>query len=183
MFKIKTRITDDIEDLQLSTPSSFDKEWNNASGFVQVTIGHHKLGYYHENPMQAGEWGGEWINWWLELFLLCAKNIGETKYIAFNEPESANKWLIFELVDDIVLFNIAIDEICFKNKHFISEKYLGFTYIDPVGVKINLHDFLREVNNAVEKFINDLKAINPKLMRTKMIKKLLELSESGERGG
>jgi len=173
MFKIKTRITDDIEELRVSTPQFFDKELNNVSGFVEVIIGHHKIGYCHEKPMQIGEWGGEWVNWWLEKFLLCANNIQKTKYIAVLKPETANRWIEFELVDDILTVNLAQGELNTENKLFISEKHMSFIYDDPVGVRINLYDFLHEVNDAVNRFIDDLKAINPKLVKTKMANNLL----------
>ena len=176
MFKIKIRITDGLDELKTMSCDFFDKEWHNVSGFVEVTIGKHILGcYYHETPLQVGEIGGQLINWWLSLFLQCAKFILSTKYVAFHEPEKANRWLEFRLIDGVVILNIALDEKQINNRLLIFEKFDDFTYVEPINYKIEIKEFLYEIDSSVKKFIEELTIINPELIKTKMVRELSKL--------
>jgi hypothetical protein len=177
MFKIKVRITEKINELTIVTINDFNKAWNNVCGFIEVRIGEHKLGcYYHDNPLAAGEYGSELVNWWLEMFLLCATHILKTQYAAFHEPEKINRWLEFSLNDDEIIFNLAIDEKCALSNLFINEKYNDFIYVEPIGYKIKVNDFLNEVSSATKIFLNELESINPELMKTSMAQAIISLS-------
>lgn len=178
MFKIRTRITDNLDELKELSYDYFDKEWNNISGFIEVIIGNYKEGYYHENSLQDGEIGGEWLNWWLSLFCRSANNLQKNKYVAFLVPETTNRWLEFSLIDDVVVFNLALEEKHINNKVFICEKCNNFTYYEPMDYKIKFNDFICEIDNSVKRFIDDLKFINMDLLETKMVKELLNLSRT-----
>jgi hypothetical protein len=173
MFKIRFRITSGIDELKTMTSDYFDKEWNDVGGFVEITIGRHKEGYYHENPLQDGEVGGEWVGWWLSFFQRCANHIQKTKYVAFREPETYNRWLEFKLIDDIIVINVAQD-IEERNKElFIYKAYDGFTYVEPMDFEVGIDDFLLEIYAAKKMFLDKLRVINPELLKTKMALELL----------
>jgi len=179
VFKIKLRITNGIDELKTMTSGYFDKEWSNIEGFIEVEIGEHKEGcYYHENPLQPGEVGAELINWWLELFLKCANHIKKAKYVAFHEPDTANRWLEFKLIDDMIVINVALDTKQVKKDFFISEVCDDFTYIEPTGFKISLNDFFSEIDDAAKVFFDKLGDINLELLKTKMVIELLNLTQT-----
>jgi hypothetical protein len=177
VFKIKTRITNDIEELKTMTSDYFDKEWNNIGGFIEIDIGGHKEGcYFHEKPLQDGELGGELVNWWIELFLNCAIQIQKTNYVAFHEPETTHRWLEFKLVADNVIINVAVDTKLMNRTSFFCENYDGFIYEGPKNYSISLEQFTSEVYAVTRYFLDELKIINPDLLNSQMAINLLSLS-------
>ncbi|MCL2399484.1 MAG: hypothetical protein FWC91_07075 [Defluviitaleaceae bacterium] len=177
MFKIRTRIGCSIKELKNISVSVFNEEWGDVEGFVEVVIGGDRMGYYHENPLRPNEKGGEWITWWLSLFLDCANMITKTNYVAFVEPETIG-WLEFILCNNIVIFSNAI-EVGSESLPGLSvyEKPECFSYREPKDIEINLNDFLQEIYRAAESFLDELKSINPQLMESEVIKRILELYE------
>ena len=176
MFRIKTRITEDIDELKNVNLSLFEKESNFFSGFVEVRIGEHKCGYYHENPMQDGEWGDEIINWWLEIFVEAANYIRKTQYAAFRIPETYNHWFEFKLHDRVVTINIARDVDKKLLQGNICTPFNDFIYEEPLDFKVGIDEFQTEIDNAVKIFIDQVEKINPELTKTKRILQLLELN-------
>ena len=177
LFKIKTRIGCSIEELKTITVSAFNEEWGDVEGFVEVTIGEATIGYYHEGPLDLNLPGCEWITLWLSLFLECAYMITKTNYVAFSKPEFGS-WLEFVLQDNIVIFNNAIE----TEQNFLRginqyEKPDCFSYWGTRDIKINLKNFLQEIYRATEYFLDELKSINPNLLESEVIKKILELYE------
>ena len=175
MFEIKAWISDYLDEISTITVKAFDKDWYNVSGYVQVDIGEHQIGYFPMRPAMPGQTGDEWVNWWLESFLQCANKISETKYVAFPMPESNLTWLEFELVDTRVIFNLAEYGGCELKGLIITEKFNGFTYVEPLGVEIEYADFLKEIKRASMSFFNELESINPSLMNSKMAIDMLHL--------
>jgi len=169
MFKINFRIVDDLEKLKSMKHSSFDSDYNHISGFIEIRFGEHNEGcYYHENPLQEGEIGGELLDWWLNFIIDVVNSLEKKSYVAFLEPETNNRWLEFSLDTDHVMINVAIDEEQKNNNVFITEPFSGFSYVEPVDFYVNFYQFKNEITNTVNRFITELGNTNPELLKTKM---------------
>ncbi len=169
MFKVNYRIVDDIDELKSMTVDFFDTEYGHVSGFIEVCFGEQKEGcYYHENPIQEGEVGGEYIDYWLNDILDVANTLPLTKYAAFYELDTINKWMEFKINGDKIIINVAVDEEMKTNNLFIKEPYKGFKYIEPLDFCVNMESFDSEIRNTIKRFLEELNEINPQLLKTKM---------------
>lgn len=169
MFKINFRIVNDIDKLKIMQYNFFDSDYEHIEGFFEVCIGIHREGcYYHENPLQVGETGGELLDYWFGKLLDVSNNLSITSYIAFKELETTNRWLEFSLKGDNVAINVAIDEKEKNKKLFINDVFDGFQYIDPSDFLVDIRDFKYEIESSARKFLSELEEINPDLLKTKM---------------
>ena len=168
MLKIKFRIVDDLKILESTTKEKFDREYNMILGYIQICFGEHKEGsYYHENPLREGEEGDELLDWWfrqiLETVIIFEQGYD---YTAFIEIETPNRWMEFKRNKNDILVNVAIGKAQ-NNVARITEKRL-FSYIAPLDFKMDYNEFKIQVCEAVNKFLMELKEINPCLCNTKM---------------
>lgn len=174
MFKINYRIVDEIDELKSMDANFFDANYEHISGFIEILFGEQKEGcYYHENPLQKGEVGGEFIDWWLKLVVDVINCLPEKKYVAFQEPETFNRWLEFKLEGDNVIIDIAIDKTESNVGSFITEPYNGFCYVEPMNFAVEFTQFKKEVISTASRFIAELENINPWLLKTKMVSEML----------
>ena len=205
MFKIKSKITDHIEDLKTWSIKDLPLDTGDVEGVIGITIGKKSYGNYdyHSYPLKPGVLGGEYIAWWFDYLLNCAKCIRETKYYAFAYPESCDAWLEFELIDNAIVFRYATvghwipaknnrpgeifvrpkdaEFLALRTRH-ITVKYSKFKYDETTTHEIDLDDFFQEIINATRAFLDDLNDINPELIAgggwTKAIPPLLSEVEA-----
>ena len=168
MFKIKFRIVDDFKTLESITEETFDKEYNQILGYIQVCFGEHKEGsYYHENPLRDNEEGDEILDYWFDKMLQTINVLDAGyNYVAFAEIEKINRWIEFRKSEDKILINVAIGRAQ-DNKLFITEKGL-FSYVDPLDFMIEYNKFRTQMCEITDRFLMELKKINPCLLNTKM---------------
>lgn len=100
------------------------------------------------------------------------------KYVAFQEPETFNRWLEFKLEGDNVIIDIAIDKTENNDKSFITEPYNEFRYVEPTNFSVKFSQFKNEVISTANRFITELESINPELLKTKMVAELLNKLKS-----
>ncbi len=175
MFKIKYRIVDEIDELKSIHYEFFDKDWNQVAGFIEINFGTQKEGcYYHENPLGEYEAGGELLDYWFRKLLDTVNNLYLTKYVAFQELETTNRWLEFKLIDNNVLINTAIDSKKINDKLFITEPFNGFDYVTPINFSVEFIEFKTEIVSTVSRFIAELENLNHELLKTKMVRELLQ---------
>ena len=173
MFKIKFRIVDDIESLSSITAKTFDYEYDQILGFFQMHFGTHQEGsYYHENPLERGESGGELLDYWFDKLLQTIILLDQGfNYVAFKEIETVNRWIEIVKRDDNLLLNVAIDDSCKNNNLMLTTKYL-FSYIEPLDFTISYKEFKMGVLEMAKEFFVELKKINEELTYTQMGKTL-----------
>jgi len=173
MFKINVRITENFGILKTISPGHFDREYNHITGFFEIKLGAHNEGsYFHEEPLQEGEHGSELLDWWLNLMLDTVNYLENSKYVAFQEPETFNKWLEFKVENNYVKINLAVDNSQNDNT-FIIEPYKSFSYIEPTDYMISLTQLKHEVIKTTKLFLAELGNINPALLKTKMALELI----------
>lgn len=175
MFTIKFRIVDCIDELKSIDITHFNDEYNNIEGFFQICIGQNYAGsYYHENPLHKEEIGGEYINYWLNRLLDTVNCLSsDTKYVAFKDLETFNRWIEFKRIKDTIHIKIAIDTNMKCNKLFITNLFNDFDYVENGECRIGFAEFKKEVSRAMNSFFHQLKILNPNLLKSKMA---LELS-------
>ena len=179
MLKINYRIVDDFNVLKSISSNIFNSEYSHITGFIEILFGSHNEDcYYHENPLQEGETGGELLDWWLNLAIDVINCLPEKKYVAFQEPETFNRWLEFKLEGDNVIIDIAIDKTENNDKSFITEPYNEFRYVEPTNFSVKFSQFKNEVISTANRFITELESINPELLKTKMVAELLNKLKS-----
>ena len=95
----------------------------------------------------------------------------EADYVAFKEIETLNRWIDFTKKGDNVFINVAVDDTCQNNNLIITEKY-QFSYIEPLNYVLSYQALKNQIREVSEKFLIELKYINPDLCKTKMYKML-----------
>jgi len=169
MFKINYRITDALGELKSMDCNFFDTDYLHISGFIEIRFGEHWEGcYYHENPLQEGEFGSEYIDYWLDGLLDALIVLPKTRYAAVKELETVNRWMEFKLLDETVMINVAIDEKKINNKLFITEPFDEFNYVIPMDFSVKYVAFTSEIKRVVNRFLDEIRGINPKLLETRM---------------
>lgn len=174
MFKINFRIVDDIDELKKTTVYDFNTEINFITGFFQICVGDQYVGcYYHQNPLDKDETGGELIDYWFRRLLDVIYLLEtETNYVAFQEIETVNRWLEFKRIQDKVIINIVVDKPNIIRKLLIKKPYNGFSYEKQGRAEVNFSQLKKNVIDKVEEFLRDLKEINSQLLETKMANNL-----------
>ena len=169
MFSLKTRIVDTLE------PDPDGHECDSISGFVDVMFGDHRLDlYYHENPLRNDEIGMEAVEWWIELFLMCADLISTTKYIAFVEPDTQYNWIEFELSGEIINVHLSENRCGQTHKTHLYEKSMEIEFVRNATIQINYVTFVKEVVRATKFFLTEIEAINHSVLKTNMIYKMIK---------
>lgn len=173
MFEIKYRIVDDFHKLKVINADNFNKEWDQITGFFQMSFGEHQEGsYYHDNTLRDDEEGDELLDYWFDKLLKVVGLLNSTyMYVAFKELETVNRWLEFRRQGDNIFINIAIDELCKNNNLFITKKE-GFSYIPPLNFKIPYECLKNQILDASTSFLKELKCLNQELESTTMFSKL-----------
>lgn len=177
MFNIKFRIVDDFKTLEAITEEMFDKKYNQILGDIQICFGEHKEGsYYHENPLRDDEVGEELLDYWFDKLLQTIITLdGGYNYAAFMEIEKVNRWVEFKKNKNGILINVAIGKPM-NNCLFITEKGL-FSYVEPLDFRIEYSEFKNCVYETTNKFLMQLKEINPRIWNVKMTCQLREKLE------
>lgn len=175
MFKINFRIVDDFKELKDMDISLFDSEWQHITGFFQICFGDQKEGgYFHENALGNDEIGGELLDYWFACLLDTVSDLESiTDYVAFKEIETINRWLEFRRVSDEVIINIAIDTgKC--SQLLLVENNEKFIYVEPRDFKISFGELKNQIVETAQKFLDELRNLNPKLSNTKMALEVFE---------
>lgn len=178
MFKIRFRIVDDVKALGSLTTEVFDKEYDQILGYFQICFVTHQEGsYYHEQPLGEDEEGSELLDYWFDKMLQIIIMLEQGyEYVAFKEIETVNRWIEFTKKGDIILVNVAIEET-YNNSWLITQK-CSFSYIEPLDHIVSYNEFKLQVQETTEKFLRDLRKINPCLCNTqvgKLLKEKLDL--------
>ncbi len=154
MIKINWVITDELSHVSLE---EFDNEWNGMiSGYLELKINGESEGFCPDRPIGTEEEGMEEIVHWLsELYIGLSKvQKGETYEIVLL---TMNVYKLFmELNENL--------EISFVNKRTKDIKWKE---------EVTLQEFQKELYQNIKKFADYLKQVNPQLLKSKWIKKML----------
>lgn len=170
LFAIRFKIVDDVEEMRTMSLNELKKEHQQIAGFIEVSFGKHKVGYYLETPeVFAITMGEEWIDWWMDLLLKSLIELFSKGYSAFLVPEMNSKWVVFEKEGDNVTINLAfINDHHSTTKFFISEKSVEFDYVLPVNYTILGKELAQIILDSATSFLLDVGAINSNLLKTNM---------------
>lgn len=168
MFRIRYRITEDINYLKTLNADDFDNE-SDIEGFFEMEFEGNIYGYYHDKPLQNGETGFDLLTNWFESLLKTCLNIKITNYIAINDIESFNTWIEFKLVSDILIVSIIKadkEEGIFEIR---TEPFSNYNYGEWSNIIISFEEFKNEVISKSMQYLKEINRINMHLMYSKRI--------------
>lgn len=172
-MEIRFRIVDDLNQLKSATAQEFDRDIRQISGFFQILFDGHCEGgcYYHERPMQDGEYVGELIDYWFDCLIDTVYYLlwGNTDYVAFWEIDTYKRWIEVRRNKNLLKINVA--DLSHKKfeKLFMLEDEGRFTYVEPLDYTIMFEEFRKEVVDKTKLFLENLNSINPNLSESKHI--------------
>lgn len=154
MVKIRWKITDVITDVCLN---EFNVEWNGIYGYFEICVNNKIVGFCPDRKLMVGEEGNENITHWLTKLLegiiqLKADQEYEMQLLSMNLAkvvlERKNKKII------IHFFNSNEDELIWSEEIMADEWY-------------------DEIMLNVKKFIKEIEDVNPVLIKTEIIKRII----------
>ena len=153
MIKIKWIITDDLCNISLN---EFDNEWNGViAGYFELIVNGVKEGYC-PNRKISDEEGLEDILYWLSHL--------------FDGLNSVKRGEVYEMI----LLTMNVYKLVIKMNEKIEMQFFNKKTNDiKWEEKVELQEFEIELYENVEKFIKLIKDINPELLKSKWINKLL----------
>jgi len=190
MFELLYRITDSEEYLTELDEKSFESG-GDILGFFAINVNGYHYGRYHNYPLQPGECDFEKITEWLLLIGYAYKALNNSGYALIDIVDYYNIWLEFRRVKDRVAINILMAE---KGECNYSEEIrltplekfeYGDWYIEFVKsgqihselVKrqdetVRLSEIRSELSGKISKYLDELRAINIKLLKNKKVAEL-----------
>ncbi len=154
MVKIRWIITDNIKSISLE---EFNTEWNGIYGYFEITINNEIIGFYPNRELFANEEGNENILYWLSKLLkgIVQLNNGQEYVIQLLSMNLAK--IVFKKSDKVIISFLNKD----TNRILWSEKVM-------------VQELYSEVLHNTERFIKEILNQNPLLLKSSMLKKLLE---------
>lgn len=156
MVKMKWVITDDLSNISLQ---EFDNEWNGMiSGYFEFNINGIQEGFCPERPIISEEEGMEEIVHWLSEL-----------YKGLNKVKKGENYEIILLTMNVYKLVMELNkslEISFINKKTQEIRWKEC---------VELQEFENELYENIKKFLQYLEKINPELLKSKWIKKILSV--------
>lgn len=177
MFDIKYRIVDDLDYLVNVSTQQFDTDGIDIEGFFTLNFNGNIEGDYHDNKLDKFEVGHELITLWFDLLIEVILILKEKSgYVALKEIECFDSWIEFILDDDILIVSSArYSENNNNNDSFIiTSKKDGFKYLTWKGENISFSEFKDKVKAKANEYLSEIERINPSLLNTKIISKLVK---------
>lgn len=162
------RITDKIQYLCTLNEKSFDMG-GDIEGFFEIRINSNTYGHYHANPLGNNEMGWYAISDWFNKLVSVHQKLPETNYIAINDTDTYNIWLEFKLDDGNILLSIVKAEKGNGTNEFTLEPLENFEYEKWSNVSLSPVDFEKELSLKISEYLNEIKKINPKILKNKRI--------------
>lgn len=154
MIKIKWIITDDLCNISLK---EFDDEWNGmVYGYFELTVNGVKEGFCPDREISKEEDGMEDILYWLS-------HLSD----GFNSVKKGEEYEMILLTMNVYKLVIKMNEKI--EMQFINKKTNAIKWKE----KVELQEFENELYENIEKFLKFIEEINPELLKSKWIKKLI----------
>ena len=190
MFEIKYRLDTKANNVESITTKEFDEKGENFYAFIQLTFNGHSEGQYNNDPKLDGILGNEVADYWFLSLLKTIENLSQSGYHAFAVLEVPNKWLEFKHISGNVIINL-VNAVEKNHNNFypietVDPLYLSVNfktaYEEPKNYNINFNYFKTKILENVGTFIDDIKILNPELLKTKTMKNILEKFTNANKG-
>ncbi|MCK4261427.1 MAG: hypothetical protein KAX49_20830 [Halanaerobiales bacterium] len=173
MFEIKFRIVDDLDYLREIAVEQFDNDGADIEGFFSLDFNGNVEGYYHDNNLREGEVGHELITLWFDLLVEVILLLEETKYVILKEIECYDTWIEFILEDNDLKVSLAKYSAEESTQYIFTTPQKGLKYSIWKDIIIPFELFRNEVMHKGKEYIDRVAQINPVLLKSKVISKLL----------
>ncbi|MFJ7914331.1 MULTISPECIES: hypothetical protein [unclassified Lysinibacillus] len=180
MFEIKYEIfEDDVDELRELDILTFDKEYNQIYGLFTLNVdGHNFIPYPPDNiPLSAKRIYSELILTHFKLLNDVVTLLDHHNYIALKYIENNSSWLELKIKNDLIKVTKRDCEIgsSLNSLICIEDKFLrGAMYGSFHDIPIIKEQFTNEINNKTKMFIEEIKSINPNILKSIFFKSLLE---------
>lgn len=183
IFTIKFKIIDNIEMLKKISLAEFEQEHiADIRGLFLLNFNGKTYGYLENDlPPTVEDILAEWLIIWFQLLNKVVKKLTLDKhtYVALHPIEDAYTWIEFIKIekDELLTINlIEVEPIIGSRSVIVTERFDTYTYGSWNNVKIPLSDFVDEVVNKTQTLISLIKSINPILLKSKNIQRLIDFS-------
>ena len=157
----------------------FEQENCPIYGFFEMNFNGHWEGEYFDFPVPDDYLGGESLNYWFEslLKILHLFQSERTNCATIPVIECADRWIEIKKIQDKVCLNVAIAKD--QGNLPITSQLHDPCYEPPLDTIENYDSFYREIIRVTTEFLDELKRLNPELIKvpefTDLAKSLYEL--------
>ena len=162
LFNEKKRLNK-VENLTL-----FEKELDEVEGQIHITCNKNEIGFVDETIPYEGEYLVEW----LQLLNTGILQLEDKGYFVMLVPDSADVWLEFKLLNEMVCINEVQTEENYKE--FIMTNNIEITK-NFWSDKIKKVEFFQEILKKTEAFIQEVYSINKLIVGSKRMKRLIKI--------
>ncbi|WP_139488797.1 hypothetical protein [Brevibacillus dissolubilis] len=175
MFTIRYKIIhDEFVDYRTIDLCDFETNHGDIEGSLELCFHDKTVGFLDDDFPAIPEWLVVWFRDLLTVSLYLLSH----DYVAYKLPEASRIWLEFKRSGDDLIVSLVEDvpreEI---TNHFIVEPLGEFQKSDWSGVRIKREQFLREIIDQTEGFLEEIRTINPCLLQSTALQKLMGLKE------
>ena len=154
-------------------------------GFFEININGNGYGYYHDKPLRPGEGESELLSRWFTDLIMAYKELCSSGYVAISDIESYIIWIELKRVHDMVEISVIRAE---KEDGTLSLRLTPFEEFEygnwynaeqdelvQCTQTISLTEFYNELLNKASSYLDELRRINAKLLKSRNIAELVEL--------
>lgn len=143
------------------------------TGYFQLNFGDNHYGYYHNNPLRAGEEGLYSISNWFYALALCMQALKTNSFVALNDVKTLSNWILFEEHDEDTLHVSLIKARKEIGVGYTLTERFEFEYAEWRNVPLSRMSFSTELLRKSTDYINELTSIDSRFLQTKQMKFLI----------
>lgn len=177
MFAIKYEILDEGKNRlsNIKNIKEFELEFNSITGQIQLICNDKKIGFVDkEIPYE-----GEFLLIWLQRLNEVIIHLNSNSFVTMSIPDSANIWLEFKAIDNMIL----ITKIRAKKEMHVQEFILNMPKEKDQcfwNEYILRKEFVSIVLESTDKFIKELASINEILLEAREVIELENLFQKAK---
>jgi len=190
MFEILYRITDSDEELAMLAENT-SYEGGDVLGFFEINVNGYHYGYYHNYPLQPGEFWNEQITNWFIVLIHAYQELNRSGYVLISLLD-AYPWIELRKVQEMVEINILLaekpdgttelrltplEEFEYDKWYiqYVKDGELHSESVDRRDESVKLDKMRAELLRKALQYLDELRDINPKLLRNERIAELNSL--------
>lgn len=174
MFEINFRLTRTVHEyFKKLSVEEIDSE-GNIDGFFEMVFNNKSYGFYTKEPLSEKEFGGEYIDDWLDSLQKACIVLNFHSYVAISDVDSINSWIEFKKnTDENYLF---VSNLCKEKSNEVFK--ITIDRLEEAKVLsweneiIHYSEFLLEIIKKVEIFMEYLVSINNNFKKSKIVKQM-----------
>ena len=194
MFEILYRILQTNDELEEYDENSFDMG-GDVLGFFAINVNGYRYEYYHNRPLQPGEFWSEEISYWFILLIRAYHELSNSGYVLIDNVDSFNSWIELKRNHDMVAINIIkaekpdgttelrltpLEKFEYGTwiAEYVKDGNVCSELVDRRDESVKLSRIRAELLRKGLQYLDELREINPKLLGNRIIAELETLISS-----